>query len=54
MSTPDEILRGLDAEQHQAATALHVVNNLIGEFTTGAEVLAEIERQATGTALVRG
>ena len=28
--------------------------NLIGEFTTGADVLAEIEHQATGTAVVRG
>ena len=28
--------------------------NLIGEFTTGAEVLAEIERQGGGAAVVRG
>lgn len=28
--------------------------NLIGEFTTGADVLAEIERQGTGAAIVRG
>lgn len=28
--------------------------NLIGEFTTGAEVLAEIERQGTGAEVVRG
>ena len=28
--------------------------NPIGEHTTGAEVLAEIERQGTGTAIIRG
>ncbi|MDX2342097.1 PHP domain-containing protein [Micrococcus sp. NPDC078436] len=28
--------------------------NLIGEFTTGEDVLAEIERQGTGAAVVRG
>lgn len=52
-------LRGLAARHGLFATGSSDYHgtgkpNLIGEFTTGAEVLAEIERQATGTALVRG